>query len=458
MTIIHENWDNILDKIRQEYCSSNTSFKAFIAPLSIYEVTDKTLFILVKQSASIDHIERVYQLPFVVCVAEVTGKEYDVSFVTEDEEDVEKKKEIVENNLRMEAIFKKAKLNDKYTFDSFVVGKNNNFAQAAAFAVSDRPGEVYNPLFIYGGAGLGKTHLMHAIAHRILVNDPSKKVLYVTSENFTNEMIDALKMGKTGNELSMITFRDKYRNNDVLLIDDIQFLIGKESTQDEFFHTFNHLHISGKAVIISSDRPPNEVKTLDSRLKTRFAWGLTADISAPDFETRIAILKKKIDIDKLERYDTPDIPEKIIQYIAENIKSNIRELEGSLNRLIFLHRLNGRTIDIPLAAEAMKDFISSENRKVTDEVILEAVAEHYDLSVRDLLGPKRSANIALPRQVVMYLCRSMIDSPFKNVGIMLGGRDHSTVVYGADKIEKEIKENEELRNTVNIIRKKINPL
>ena len=461
MNMVQQNWDNILDKIKREYCSSNTSFRAFIAPLTIYEETDDTIFILVEHSASIDHLELKYKLPFQVSIAEEVGKEYEVVFVTDDQKDVDNKKEIVENNLKMDAVYKKANLYSKYTFDSFVAGKNSDFAHAAATAVSEQPGEVYNPLFIYGGVGLGKTHLMHSIGHKILTDDPTKKVLYVTSETFTNEMIDALKIGKTGDELAMFSFRNKYRNNDVLLVDDIQFIEGKAGTQEEFFHTFNHLHLSAKAVVISSDRPPNDLKNLESRLRTRFGWGLTADISAPEYETRVAILRKKIEMDNLDIFN---IPEEVIEYIAENIKTNIRDLEGSLNRLVSLIKLETKPnqekiINIPLAAEAIKNYVNPDDKRViTDEYILEVVSEHFNISVQDLVSQKRSANIVTPRHCVMYLCRAMIDSPFENIGILLGGRHHSTIMHGYKKIADELETNETLHNTVNTIKKKINPL
>ena len=244
MNIVEQNWDLILNKMKLEYCSSNISYTTWIAPLTVYEVKDNTVYILVQLRASLEHIEEKYLLPFKVCIAEVTGIEFEVAFVTDNEAVIQEKKENIIKKNRVNAIYEKANLNPKYTFDTFVVGSNNNFAHAASLAVAESPGEIYNPLFIYGGVGLGKTHLMHSVAHFILANDPSKKVLYVTSETFTNELIDALKAGKTGSELAMTKFREKYRNNDVLLIDDIQFIIGKESTQEEFFHTFNHLHVS----------------------------------------------------------------------------------------------------------------------------------------------------------------------------------------------------------------------
>ncbi len=353
-------------------------------------------------------------------------------------------------------MIERANLNPRYTFDTFVVGKNNNFAHAASLAVAESPGEVYNPLFLYGGVGLGKTHLMHSIAHFILEKDPKKKVLYVTSEAFTNELIESLRSGKTGNELPMTAFREKYRNVDVLLIDDIQFIIGKESTQGEFFHTFNHLHVAGKQIIISSDKPPKDIETLEARLRTRFEWGLIADISAPDYETRMAILKKKIESDQLERYH---IPEDVLQFIATNIKSNIRELESTLNKLIALYKLKNEEINISLAAEALKDLISpDENRKITPELIIETVSEHFGISVSDLKSASRDAKTTNARHIAMYLCRAMTDTPLKTVGSLLGGRDHSTVKHGVDKMSEARKTMIHSKNTISIIQKKISPL
>ncbi len=456
MNIVEENWEQILNKMKLEYCSSNISYNTWIAPLTVYEVTDDTVYILVKLRACLEHIEEKYLLPFKVCIAEVTGYEYEVSFVTDDNVVIQEKKETAVKKQKSNAIFEQANLNPKYTFDTFVVGSNNNFAHAASLAVADSPGEIYNPLFLYGGVGLGKTHLMHSIAHFILEKDPTKKVLYVTSETFTNELIDALKIGKNGNELAMTTFREKYRNNDVLLIDDIQFIIGKESTQEEFFHTFNHLHVSGKQIIISSDKPPKDIETLEARLRTRFEWGLIADISSPDYETRMAILRKKEELDGLERYHIPD---EVMQYIANNITSNIRELEGSLNKLIALANLENKPIDIPLAAEALKDMISPNNtREITPELIIEVVSDHFNVPAAELKGKKRNAEIVLPRQIVMYLCRKMTDTPLKTIGLILGGKDHASVSHGVKKIEHDIKLDEALNNTVNIIKKKLNPI
>ena len=456
MNIVEENWEQILNKMKLEYCSSNISYNTWIAPLTVYEVTDDTVYILVKLRASLEHIEEKYLLPFKVCIAEVTGYEYEVSFVTDDHVVIQEKKDTAVKKQQSNAIFEQANLNPKYTFDTFVVGSNNNFAHAASLAVADSPGEIYNPLFLYGGVGLGKTHLMHSIAHFILEKDPTKKVLYVTSETFTNELIDALKIGKNGNELAMTTFREKYRNNDVLLIDDIQFIIGKESTQEEFFHTFNHLHVSGKQIIISSDKPPKDIETLEARMRTRFEWGLIADISSPDYETRMAILRKKEELDGLERYHIPD---EVMQYIANNITSNIRELEGSLNKLIALANLENKPIDIPLAAEALKDMISPNNtREITPELIIEVVSDHFNVPAAELKGKKRNAEIVLPRQIVMYLCRKMTDTPLKTIGLILGGKDHASVSHGVKKIEHDVKTDEALNNTVNIIKKKLNPI
>ena len=456
MNIVEENWEQILNKMKLEYCSSNISYNTWIAPLTVYEVTDDTVYILVKLRASLEHIEEKYLLPFKVCIAEVTGYEYEVSFVTDDHVVIQEKKDTAVKKQQSNAIFEQANLNPKYTFDTFVVGSNNNFAHAASLAVADSPGEIYNPLFLYGGVGLGKTHLMHSIAHFILEKDPTKKVLYVTSETFTNELIDALKIGKNGNELAMTTFREKYRNNDVLLIDDIQFIIGKESTQEEFFHTFNHLHVSGKQIIISSDKPPKDIETLEARLRTRFEWGLIADISSPDYETRMAILRKKEELDGLERYHIPD---EVMQYIANNITSNIRELEGSLNKLIALANLENKPIDIPLAAEALKDMISPNNtREITPELIIGVVSDHFNVPAAELKGKKRNAEIVLPRQIVMYLCRKMTDTPLKTIGLILGGKDHASVSHGVKKIEHDVKTDEALNNTVNIIKKKLNPI
>lgn len=461
MNEVKEKWPEIIEHLRVEHELLNVSFNTWIKPLKVYDVIDDTAYILVNKDSSVEYIDKKYRLPLMVCIAEITGKEYKIQFVSEDDDKLnEIHNASIDNGQKKKtkSLAEKAGLNPKYTFDTFVVGGNNNFAHAASLAVAESPGEVYNPLFLYGGVGLGKTHLMHSIAHFILDKNPKKKVLYVTSETFTNELIDALRNGKTaGNESAMLNFRDKYRNIDVLLIDDIQFIIGKESTQEEFFHTFNHLHTLGKQIIISSDKPPKDIETLESRLRTRFEWGLIADISSPDYETRMAILQKKIELDHLEKYN---IKNDVLDYIAANVKSNIRELEGSLNKLIALYKLNNNNnpIDIALAAEALKDIISSDNRReVTPELILDIVADHFGITVADLKSKKRDSEIAVPRQICMYLMRSMTDTALKGIGAVLGGKDHSTVKYGVEKIAKDIESDEMMANTINIIKKKINP-
>ena len=459
MNLVKEKWDEIIHKLKIEYDILDVSFKTWIMPLEVCDIKEDVVFIKVPLKAYIDIITKKYLLSIKVCIAEVIGQEYDVQLVAAEDFIEESVSESSYNNkANKNDIFEQANLNPKYTFDTFVVGKNNNFAHAASLAVAESPGEIYNPLFLYGGVGLGKTHLMHSIAHFILERDPSKRILYVTSETFTNELIDALKSGKTsgGNESAMTSFRDKYRNIDVLLVDDIQFIIGKESTQEEFFHTFNHLHSLGKHIIISSDKPPKDIETLEARLRTRFEWGLIADISSPDYETRMAILRKKEELDALQRYH---IPNEVMQYIATNVKSNIRELEGSLNKLIALHKLKKEDINITLAAEALKDIISpNESRQITPELIIDIVAEHYSITIQDLKSGKRSSNIAIPRQIAMYLCREMTDVPLKAIGSILGGRDHSTVSYGIEKVADDVKTDEALCNTIDIIKKKINPI
>ena len=461
MNEVKEKWPEIIEHLRVEHELLNVSFNTWIKPLKVYDVIDDTAYILVNKDSSVEYIDKKYRLPLMVCIAEITGKEYEIQFVSEDDDKLnEIHNASIDNGQKKKtkSLAEKAGLNPKYTFDTFVVGGNNNFAHAASLAVAESPGEVYNPLFLYGGVGLGKTHLMHSIAHFILDKNPKKKVLYVTSETFTNELIDALRNGKTaGNESAMLNFRDKYRNIDVLLIDDIQFIIGKESTQEEFFHTFNHPHTLGKQIIISSDKPPKDIETLESRLRTRFEWGLIADISSPDYETRMAILQKKIELDHLEKYN---IKNDVLDYIAANVKSNIRELEGSLNKLIALYKLNNNNnpIDIALAAEALKDIISSDNRReVTPELILDIVADHFGITVADLKSKKRDSEIAVPRQICMYLMRTMTDTALKGIGAVLGGKDHSTVKYGVEKIAKDIESDEMMANTINIIKKKINP-
>ena len=457
MDILQEKWDDILYTVKSEHELSDMSFKTWLKTLEILSISDhKVSFLVPTGQMGIDYITKKYLIPLNVAIAEVTGTEYEIELLApEQAHNLENKKMFASvNHADNSANVENANLNPKYTFDTFVVGNNNKFAHAAALAVAESPGKMYNPLFIHGGAGLGKTHLMHAIAHFILEENPDKRVLYVTSETFTNELIEAIR---NGNNTATTKFREKYRSVDVLLIDDIQFIIGKEATQEEFFHTFNHLHNAGKQIVISSDKPPKDMTTLEARLRTRFEWGLIADISVPDYETRMAILYKKIELDQLERYQIPD---EVIQYIAMNIKTNIRELEGSLNKLIALYRIGGRkNFDVSLAAEALKDMIApDDSHKVTPELVLDVVSDHFNVSVSELKGSRRNARTAGARQIVMYLCRQMTDASLQSIGDLLGGRDHSTVNHGVDKIARDVEKDETLRNTLEIIQKKISPL
>ncbi|NLW24380.1 MAG: chromosomal replication initiator protein DnaA [Clostridia bacterium] len=332
-------------------------------------------------------------------------------------------------------------LNPKYTFDTFVVGNSNRFAHAASLAVAESVAKAYNPLFIYGGVGLGKTHLMHAIGHHVINNNSNAKVVYVSSEKFTNELIDGIKDDTT------TKFRNKYRNIDVLLIDDIQFLAKKERTQEEFFHTFNALYEANRQIIISSDRPPKEIPLLEDRLRTRFEWGLITDIQPPDLETRIAILRKKAQMDNI------DVSNDVMLYIAEKIQSNIRELEGALIRVIAFASLNNKPITVQLAEEALKDIlVVNKPRPITADLIQEKVASFFAIKIEDLKGKKRTKNVAYPRQIAMYLCRELTDLSLPKVGEYFGGRDHTTVLHAQDKISKELETDPYLQDIIKKIK------
>ena len=454
LELLKEKWDKILESIRDDNELSNVAFKTWLLPLKVFRIEGNILKITAPFEQAATYVENKYKTFLYVAVAEAMGEEYEIRIITEDEALKEKPlepetpKKAAAAPAHKVAEEQKTNLNPRYTFDTFVIGSNNRFAHAAALAVAESPGKEYNPLFLYGGVGLGKTHLMHSVAHYILQQDPTKKVLYVTSEVFTNELIDSIR---NGNNNSMTAFREKYRNIDVLLIDDVQFIIGKESTQEEFFHTFNALHSANKQIIISSDRPPKDMETLEARLQSRFEWGLIADISSPDYETRMAILRKK------EELDGYNIDDEVIRYIATNIKSNIRELEGALNKLVALSNLEKREINISMAEEVLKDIISpNQKREMTPQVILDVVAEHYGISVSDIIGGKRNAEIVTPRQVVMYLCREITDTPYKAIGILLGNRDHSTIINGDGKVRKQLQANDgSLKNNIDIIRKKL---
>lgn len=446
MNIIYEKWDEILETVKREHELSDVSFKTWLKPLTIHKIDKNVVTILVpSQQVGLNYISKKYALPLKVTVSELTGTDYDIAFILP--EDIKQEETPVSANFNENKEL--ANLNPKYTFDTFVVGSNNKFAHAASLAVAESPGEIYNPLFLYGGVGLGKTHLMHSIAHFILENNPSTKIRYTTSEEFTNELIEAIR---NGNNTAMTKFREKYRNIDVLLIDDIQFIIGKESTQEEFFHTFNSLHAAKKQIIISSDKPPKDMEILEDRIRSRFEWGLLADISSPDYETRVAILRKK------EEMDGYNIDDAIIEYIAKNIKSNIRELEGSLNKIIAYANLEKREITMGLAEEVLKDIISPNEKKIiTPEYIISTVAEHFEVTPEEIAGTKRNSKVVHPRQIAMYLCRELTDVPLKSIGKCLGNRDHTTIMHGCEKIEQELQTSDSTRNVVEILKKKLQP-
>ena len=447
-----KKWDEIKESIRIEYGLSDISYKTWIKPLIMHSVEKDKVLILISsdQAQSVNYINSKYSLPIKVAIAEAANHEYEIEFILE--KDLGKYKAALLTDNSNNNTIERSNLNSKYTFDTFVVGGNNRFAHSAALAVAESPGEVYNPLFLYGGVGLGKTHLMHAIAHFIIENNPKFRVLYVTSEQFTNEVIETIRIGNNS-PTAMSKFREKYRNIDVLLIDDIQFIIGKESTQEEFFHTFNQLHEEKKQIIISSDKPPKDMDILEERYKSRFGWGLIADIQSPDYETRMAILQKKEENDGLK------IDDEIIEYIATNIKSNIRELEGALTKLIALSKLEKREITLELAEEALKDIISPNTPAViTPEFIFKVVCEHFNISESDIRSQKRNAEIVLPRQIIMYLCRQMTDASQTKVASLLGKNDHTTVIHGSKKIEELLETDQTLNNTIETIKKKISPI
>ena len=452
MSTVIEKWDEILEIVKKEHDLSDVRFDTWLKPLKVFDVSGNVVTIIASDQVRLSYINKNYKLPLQVTISEVTGMtDCEVKFILP--EDVPTKKSTSEStpdqNNRFKDRCEEANLNPKYTFNTFIVGSNNKLAQAAALAVAESPGNTYNPLFIYGGAGLGKTHLMHSIAHYIIENDDNSKVLYVTSEEFTIELIETIR---NGNNTAMSKFREKYRNIDVLLIDDIQFIIGKESTQEEFFHTFNSLHSAKKQIIISSDKPPKDMEILEERFRSRFEWGLIADITLPDYETRMAILHKK---EELEGYN---ISEEVINYIATNIKSNIRELEGAFNKVMASSKLEKKEVTLELAEQALKDIISPNEQKViTPDYIISVVAEHYHVTVAELCGNKRSSKIVMPRQIAMYLCREIIDTSLKTIGKNLGNRDHTTIMHGIEKIEKELATNDNLKNSIATLKKKINP-
>ena len=447
-SLIESKWDDILKNLVTEYSITEVSYNTWLKPLKVYDVKDNVITVLINDERigppSLNVIKSKYEVLLKVSIAEIMNETYDITFVLASQ--------LSDSHKKLEQVLKRKEnntpsfLNPRYTFDTFVVGGNNEFARAAALAIAESPGKIYNPLFIYGGVGLGKTHLMHSVAHFVLSQNPDTKVLYVTSEKFTNELIDAIQKNTT------TQFREKYRSIDILLIDDIQFIIGKERTQEEFFHTFNTLYESKKQIVISSDKPPKEMTTLEDRLRSRFEHGLLADIQQPDYETRMAILRKKEEMDGLQ------VDEDILKYIATNIKSNIRELEGALTKVVAFSRLKKKELNLLLAEEALQDIISpDEKRIITTELIVDVVAEHYNITSAEIYSKNKSRNISHPRQIVMYLTRRLTEESVTDIGKTLGGRDHSTVIHGYDKIEKDLEEDHTLANTIDVLIKKINP-
>mgnify|MGYP000038485476 FL=1 len=448
LEIIKNKWNEILDMFREIVPMADVTYELWIAPMKPYDFVDDKLVILMNKKEYLSIIRKRYNDSFRIAIMEVTEINTEVLIIDEAGLDSLYKKE-KEEDLSLADALKNANLNSRYTFDSFVVGSSNDLAHAACVATAELPGEQYNPLYIYGGAGLGKTHLMQSVAHFILQQNRHAKIRYVTSETFINEFVDSIR---NKNNISPAEFRKKYRELDVLLIDDIQFLIGKEGTQEEFFHTFNALYDNRKQIIIASDKPPKDIDNLEERLRSRFEVGLIVDIQMPDVETRMAILRKK---EELEGYN---IDNEVIKYIADNIKSNVRELEGALTKVVAKSRLVKQPITLELAEELLRDHITpSERKEITSELIIEVVAEHYNLKTSDLASVTKKKTIAYPRQIAMYLCRELTNVPLVTVGELLGGRDHSTVIHGCEKISTELQTNEQLKSTIDSLRKKIAP-
>lgn len=415
------------------------SYNTWIDPLIALSVEDNKLWLQVPSEFNIGIIKSRYKDLIRNAVKTVSNRSLDIELTLN-----EPKKAGAEEGRDKDAPMYSSILNPKYTFETFVKGSGNQLAHAASLAVAESPASAYNPLFIYGGVGLGKTHLMHAIGHYIVQQNQNAQVLYTSSEKFTNELINAIKDDK--NE----EFRNKFRNIDVLLIDDIQFIGGKERTQQEFFHTFNALYEANKQIVISSDKPPKEIPTLEERLRSRFEWGLTADIQAPDVETRIAILRKK---SQMERYD---IPNEVLGYIAENIDSNIRELEGALNRIIAYSSLTGSVITLELAQECLKQIISGiAVSNINPSSIMKIVSRYYDINPEQMISQKRSRDIVFPRQVAMFLCRELTGLSLPRIGQSFGGRDHTTVMHACDKITEELDRNGELRRAIGELKRNI---
>ena len=430
-------WDKTCALLSQDM--PFVSYSTWIDGNMIPGVLDNdTLFITVKMDRMISMIQNKYADLIEKRLSETAGKSMKIALLSRDEM---QKKLADGNDGKKEQDDNDPHLNPKYTFESFVVGSGNRFAHAAALAVAESPAEAYNPLFIYGGVGLGKTHLMQAIGHFIHQNDPGKKILYMTSESFTNQLISAIQMKKT------YEFRDRIRKVDILMVDDIQFIAGRESTQQEFFNTFNELHNDNKQIILTSDKPPKDIQRLEERLCSRFEWGLVADIQRPDVDTRVAILREKTIQENIS------VPDDVLQLIAGKIDSNIRELEGCLTKLVAYSSLTREPITIDLCEQALKDvFSNTKIRKITAELIMQTVADYYGLTVIDLTGPTRKREITVPRQIAMYLTREMTGISLPQIGTVFGGRDHTTVLHSCKSVEATMKENSDVKAVVDDIK------
>lgn len=440
------NLDTIWQKTLESISSflSKPSFETWLKPTRPISLEGKILTIEVSNDFARDWLESRYAPQLMAILSELFEEEIELRFVTP-EHHLMQEQNAASPVDEAPLMIQTSPLNPKYTFESFVVGDSNRFAHAASLAVAEAPGKAYNPLFIYGGVGLGKTHLMHAIGHFILKNNPRARICYVSSEKFTNELINSIRYNRTSQ------FRDNYRNVDLMLVDDVQFFAGKESTQEEFFHTFNSLHEIGHQIVISSDRPPKEIPTLEDRLRSRFEWGLTTDIQAPNLETRIAILRKKAAAEGWH------LPNEVMVSIADKINSNIRELEGSLIRVIAYASFHNRPITFDLVNEVLRDVVSIEkNKKVTILLIQQEVAKYFKLQVEDLKAPRRLRSIAVPRQIAMYLVRELTDYSLPKIGAEFGGRDHSTVIHACEKVQELMKVDHDLNESIKHIIHRLN--
>lgn len=459
-----EKWPAILENFQTTHNIIGPTYNVFIAPLKVYDYKDKVLYLLFDKEYSSQilktktFIESNYKGLLIFSIEMETGANVDIQFLlpTDIESGNFHSGSDSKSNTENVTHYNRKKrgdlpfLNSNYTFDTFVVGDNNELAFNAAISVAEAPSTSYNPLFLHGGVGLGKTHLMHAIANHIADHNSDLKILYVTSETFTNELVEAIRNRSDSSNIE--NFHRKYRNIDVLLIDDIQFIIGKESTQEEFFHTFNDLYQNKKQIIISSDRSPKMMETLEDRLRSRFSMGLIVDIQIPKFETRMAILQKKAELLGF------DIDYNILDYIARNIETNVRNLEGAVTKVMAASKLNRRELTMDLAEEALSDMINpNHKREVTVEFICELVADHFNTTVEQINSKTRKSEIVIPRQICMYLSRRLTNTSLTDIGKKMGGKDHSTVVHACDKIEDLLETEPDMRNTLEILNKKINP-